>query len=101
MTEQKEIQVTNQDKAAAQLRAIQEALVAAFSDYCEMQAPGATAALMKDFAEHRLNLVFTMNATAVGTDLLCSVLPMGAPPSELRPLFSAYSPAAGPTGVKH
>ncbi len=93
--------MNDEQKAAQQLAAIQDQLVSLFSDFCHRSPPEGVGALLQEFREHRLSLVFTVTASMNGTDLFCGIVPAGGNPAELQSLFSLYSLSAdaAPSGI--
>lgn len=80
--------MSNEDKAALRLAAIQAELISLFGDFCKRSPAEAVASLLGEFNERRLRVVFTMTTSHDGTDLFCGVLPSGAAPDDLQALFT-------------
>lgn len=76
-----------QSRAAHQLIAITDNLVALFADYCARTPSPNLALMLQAFHEHRLDLVMTAHVTATGTDFICCALPVGG---DLVRLFDVH-----------
>lgn len=90
--------MTDQARAAQQLAAITENLVALFADYCARTASPDLARVLHEFHSHRLDLVMTAHVTASGTNFVCCVLPAGG---ELIKLFDVYEIPTAQSGDVH
>jgi hypothetical protein len=90
--------MNDQTRAAQQLAAITENLVALFTDYCERTASPMLAHMLVAFHEHRLDLVLTAHITATGTDFICCALPVGG---DLVRLFDVHEIPATHSGEIH
>lgn len=90
--------MNDQARAAHQLTAISENLVALFADYCARTASHDLARVLQEFHSHRLDLVMTAHVTASGTNFICCVLPAGG---ELVRLFDVHEIPAAQSGEVH
>lgn len=79
--------MTDQARAAQLLAAISNNLAALFADYCERNASPNLERLLQELHNHRLDLVMTAHVTAIGTNFICCVLPVGG---DLVRLFDVY-----------
>lgn len=90
--------MNDQTRAAHQLAAITDNLVALFADYCERAASPALTRMMQEFVSHRLDLVLTAHITATGTDFICCALPAGG---DLVRLFDVHEIPTAQSGEVH
>lgn len=84
----------NEDKVAQQLSSIQAELVTLFGDFCRRSPAPGIESLLQEFQQHRLNLVFTVTASADETGLFCGFISAGAAPADMQTLFTIHSHTA-------
>jgi len=93
--------MTDEDRSAQQLAAINENMAGLFADYCQRIASPDLMELLAAYRAQRLNLVLTVHTSILGTDFVCCALPLDGAPSDLVQLFAVHTIPATQAGKAH